>query len=158
MDAYRAMASAAKEDLTAPEYLAAIWARKALPYDLLDDPMFRQQFNPCIPPGFNRKKLSEEMHTLAGKVNERVYKKLGKCFATIGVDGWTNTRHHKMYNIVLVAQGEAYFIDSVETGGNFAERIFRVVKDAKVQLEARGIIVVAVVGDNHAPLQNALNR
>ena len=68
LSAYAVMANAAKEELSGPEYVAAIWARKALAYELLDDPMFRQQFGPCIPPGFNRKKLSEEMHLLVLRV------------------------------------------------------------------------------------------
>ena len=39
----------AKDDLSAREFIAAIWARKALPFSLLDDEMFRAQFGVCIP-------------------------------------------------------------------------------------------------------------
>lgn len=45
----RNMASAAKEDLTAKQYICSIWARNAWAYQTIDDPMFRQQFGPCIP-------------------------------------------------------------------------------------------------------------
>lgn len=93
-----------------------MWARNNLSYDLIDDPMFRHQFGVCVPVGFDRKKLSDEMHSLADKINTKMFEKVGKCMATLGVDGWTNTRHHKMYNIILVYGGEAYFVDSVETG------------------------------------------
>ena len=115
ISAYRTMATTAKEQLSTPQYLCALWARNNLSYDLIDDPMFRHQFGVCIPIGFNRMKLSEEMHSLAELINKRILAKVGKCMATIAVDGWTNTRHHKMYNIVLIYAGEAYFIDSVET-------------------------------------------
>ena len=92
------MANVAKEKLSSKEYIAAIWARKALAYDLLDDAMFRQQFGASIPPGFGREAQSEEMKLLAA------------------------------------------------------------VKAAKQRIEAFGITVAAIVGDNHQGVQNALGR
>ena len=59
------MATSAKVDLSASEYIAAIWARNALSYDLIEDPMFRHQFGVCIPVGFDRQKLSQEMLNLS---------------------------------------------------------------------------------------------
>ena len=70
ISAYRAMATTAKEQLSTPQYLCALWARNNLSYDLIDDPMFRHQFGVCIPIGFNRMKLSEEMHSLAELINK----------------------------------------------------------------------------------------
>ena len=72
ISAYRAMATTAKEQLSTPQYLCALWARNNLSYDLIDDPMFRHQFGVCIPIGFNRMKLSEEMHSLHSDVRSHL--------------------------------------------------------------------------------------
>ena len=128
------MARTSKEELSSREYIASIWARNHLAYDLIDDPMFRQQFGPNIPPSFDRRQHSDEMKSLATKITSRMFQKLGKCVATLGVDGWTNTRHHKMYNVVLTHDGRAYFLDSVETRGNSGDEIYTVVHAAKHKL------------------------
>ena len=64
----------------------------------------------------------------------------------------------QMYNLVALAGGEAYFIDSVQTGSNVADAITPVVQAAKEKLEKEDILVVALVGDNHSGVQNALTR
>ena len=114
MNAYRSMASAAKEELSSKEYICAIWARNALPFRLLHDALFRQQFGISIPPQFDRKALSMEMHNLADKIWQKVCSKINKEVITIGVDGWTNVRREKMYNIMALTKDQAYFVDSVD--------------------------------------------
>lgn len=104
----RAAAVSAKVDLSAKEYICAIWARKALSYDLIEDAMFRTHFGPCIPLGFGRQELrfvhtfasmfcavlnSTEMKLLAKKIDALVLQKVGNAVGTLGVDGWTNVRH-----------------------------------------------------------------
>ena len=74
--ACRAMAVDAKQDLSAEEYICALWARRGLAYDLIDDPMFKAQFGSAIPLGFDRKKLSGVMQSLAKKLNADPEKKL----------------------------------------------------------------------------------
>lgn len=63
-----------------------------------------------------------------------------------------------MYNVVLLWKGEAHFIDSVELGANCGELIFQCVAAAKKTLEAKGIMILGVVGDNASGVQNALAR
>ena len=113
---------------------------------------------PCIPLGFDRKRLSDTMHSLAQKVEQRMLQKIGKGVVTLGVDGWTNTRRQKMYNVVLVSNNIAYFVDSMETTSNSADQIYGVVKEVKSRLETAGVIIGGVVGDNHSGVQSALNR
>ena len=51
MNAFRSTAVTAKAELSPQEYIAATWARNGLAYDLLDEPLFRQQFGVCVPSG-----------------------------------------------------------------------------------------------------------
>ena len=70
-----------------------MWARRALAYDLVDDPMFREQFGIGVPKGFDSHKLSEEMKLLANKMHEKMYQRIGQGTVTMALDGWTNLRH-----------------------------------------------------------------
>ena len=81
------MVSQAKADLSPREYCCALWATAALPFDLIENPMFRAQFGPCIPVGLGRQELSSEMKLLALKINELVLTKIGKGVVTIGING-----------------------------------------------------------------------
>ena len=108
------MVSKSQAELSPGEYCCALWATAALPFDLIENPMFRAQFGPCIPVGLGRQELSSEMKILALKINELALKKIGKGVVTIGIDGWTNCRHHKMLNVTLIHNGEAHFLNSVE--------------------------------------------
>ena len=76
-----------------------LWAVKGLAYDLIDDPLFRAIFAPCIPANMTRNTLREEMKTLGAKVLGDVFAKLKGAQITLGVDGWTNIRHR--YQIVI---------------------------------------------------------
>ena len=70
-----------------------IWASRALPYNLVDDPLFAMQFGTNIPPGLSRSTLKIEMVNLSQKVMEMIFKKVGSGPVCLGVDGWSNTRH-----------------------------------------------------------------
>jgi hypothetical protein len=76
INAFAVMADKAKAELSASEFIAAIWARNALPYQLVDDPMFRKQFGVAMPCGFDRHKLSTEMQNLATEIDERILQKV----------------------------------------------------------------------------------
>ena len=89
----RNVAAGAKMTLSARELCCAIWATNALSYRLIEDPFFRAQFGPSIPLGLGRQELSEEMKTLAAKVDAQMFAQIGKGMGTLAVDGWTNARH-----------------------------------------------------------------
>jgi len=63
-----------------------------------------------------------------------------------------------MYNLVIVHKGQAYFWASVETASTAADAILPMLKNAKQDLENRGIFVAALVGDNYSGVQGALQR
>jgi hypothetical protein len=79
--------------LSSTERICMIWASRALPYSLVDDPLFKMQFGTNIPPGLSRSNLKMEMLGFAQKVTEMIFKKVGSGPVCLGVDGWTNTRH-----------------------------------------------------------------
>lgn len=64
----------------------------------------------------------------------------------------------KVYNIIMIHEGEAHFVNSVEMSSNSGEHILEILKEQKEMLELRGMVVVAVVGDNASGVQNALAR
>ena len=51
----------ARARINGREMRCALWATLALLFDLTEDPKFKLQFGPGMPPGLNRKALSEEM-------------------------------------------------------------------------------------------------
>lgn len=53
-----------------------IWAKNGLPYQLVDEPMYKQFFGTLYPTGLNRKTLSVEMQKLALKIDLAVASKL----------------------------------------------------------------------------------
>lgn len=91
--AKRATADVAICQLTAKEMCCTLWATRALPFDLIDDPLFRAQFGVQVPIGLNRNTFGAEMKEFAHKVNTQIFKSMKGCMVTLGVDGWTNSRH-----------------------------------------------------------------
>ena len=89
----RVLVEREKEDLSPQEFICAIWALRALLYDLVEDPMFKHHFGLGIPKGFVRHELSTTMKTFAVRINETMYKRMGGEVVTLGIDGWTNFRH-----------------------------------------------------------------
>ena len=87
------LADEASSVLSSKEMCCVIWATHALPYHLIEDPLFKSQFAPCIPVGLGRHGLHDEMKLLSEKVMGAILAKIGKSPVTLGVDGWTNTRH-----------------------------------------------------------------
>ena len=73
------------------------WATKSLPFDLIDDPVFRAQFGAGIPIGLNRNSFQAEMLALGDKVNKHILARMKGGAVTLGVDGWTNTRHRFVF-------------------------------------------------------------
>ena len=89
----RNIAESAKAGLTPRELCCVLWATKGLSFELVDDPIFRAQFGSGVPPGLNAHTLSSEMKELGQKVQREIYARLQGEAVTVGVDGWTNTRH-----------------------------------------------------------------
>ena len=92
----RQLAESSNGALSAKEKCCVLWATRSLPFDMIDDPVFRSQFGYGVPLGLNRNTLPTEMGLLATKVEEAILQKLkGEC-VTLGLDGWTNTRHRSL--------------------------------------------------------------
>ena len=173
----RSIAESAKTQLTAKEICCTLWATRALSFDLIDDSLFRAQFGPMTPAGLTRHSLAEEMTKLAEKVRGQILESMKGCTVTLGLDGWTNTRHRyswpcpllkqkhslklncrKIVNAIIVHSGAAHFLSSVEVSSNSGEQYYQVASEVKKMLEEKGIVVAAIVGDNASAVQNALER
>ena len=63
-----------------------------------------------------------------------------------------------MVNVVLIAEGRAFFMRSFEVASNSGEQYYQVVKEVKALAESKGLHVVACVGDNASGVQNGLAR
>ena len=87
------LAEEVKGSLTPKELCCVLWATKGLAFNLIDDPVFRAIFGPCIPSNVHRHSLNDEMKALGEKVLDGVWEKLKGRQVTLGVDGWTNARH-----------------------------------------------------------------
>ena len=83
------------------------------------------------------------------------------------VDGLTNVRHHTRFKVFVGTQvcltffsrqEAVYFLHSVGVLENSGDILYEATKKAKEEVETNGGIVVAVVGDNHSAVQNALQR
>lgn len=148
------MASQAAQDLNTREYLALVWAKNALPYQLIEDPLFDHAFSTNIPKGFTRHELSKTMLQLSDKITRKIEEKLGRSVVTMAVDGMKNVVQQKMVNICVICKGEAYYIDSCEVYENSGDLLFDALMKGKKQLEDMGLLVVAIVGDNHAGLSS----
>jgi hypothetical protein len=75
------------------------------------------------------------------------------------MDGWTNVRHDKVNNIVILCDGVAYYWSSVTNilEKNTAEWIANSVRPKVQEIVDHGIEVVALVADNEAVNQATYN-
>jgi hypothetical protein len=68
---------------------------------------------------------------------------------TVGIDGWTNVRHEKVVNLVPVANGVAYYWDSlILKKRSTAKAQTKPVGDGLKNIMDQGVIVVGLVTDN----------
>ena len=107
MFARKRLAEELKQALTMREMCCVLWATKGLAYGLTEDPLFKAIFGAVIPPNFNPHALSTDMVALGKEIHQEVIDKLKGAQVTIGVDGWTNTRHR--YGVVYLPQTSCFF-------------------------------------------------
>jgi hypothetical protein len=150
-------AAARKEQLTKAELNAVLWARGGLSFRTLDDPLFRELYGSCIPVGLTRKTMSQEVVKVAEKWRGELAAVLRGKLVTIGLDGWTNTRHKKMVNFVILNRQEAWFWQSRKVVHEDAVTLARELTSCFDDLTERGIKVIGVVADNASAMQNALS-
>lgn len=139
--------------------IARCFASCSLPHHLADHPDFlammaafraadtrfpcRQRIAPLV---------SSERDALYADLVQRLRDQSRKCPVTLAFDGWTNVRHMKVINVVLLCKGVAYYWSSrvSQDGRGEAAVVAAQLSDDLNSLAAVGIIVSAVTGDNEA--------
>jgi hypothetical protein len=96
---------------------AECFAVHNIPFSLIASPSFHKALNSyrqtaALPP--TRRELSSQVFDNVREMKPEVLNRLRACpGVTVGMDGWTNVRHQKVINLVPVANGVAYYWDSV---------------------------------------------
>ena len=96
---------------------AECFAVHNVPFSLIASPLFHKALNAYrqttdVPP--TRRELAAQMFDNVKEMKPEVIHRLRACSGvTVGMDGWTNVRHQKVINLVPVANGVAYYWDSV---------------------------------------------
>jgi hypothetical protein len=101
----------------------------------------------------SRHQLRRDIHAQAQSMKETVVGRLrGTTPVTVGLDGWTNTNHNKVINIVPIVDGVSYYWCSIVNvlNRNTAEWQREPVLKAFNSLIEHNILVVAMVVDNEA--------
>ena len=78
---------------------------------------------------------------------------------SLAFDGWTNTRHHKVTNILCLCGGQAYYWRSIVNryDKNTAEWLLNRISDAINELLHSGIRIAALIADNEAVTASCIN-
>lgn len=127
----------------------------SLPHWLLDSESFRDLLTlyrqgSIMPP--TTKQLRSHIQEYATTLRTDLLDRLRNRIATICVDGWTNVRHDKVNNIVILCDGTAYYWSSVTNTleQNTAEWIADHIRPKIQELLDGDVEVVAFVADNEA--------
>jgi hypothetical protein len=137
--------------------LAEAFAFHSIPHHIIDSPVFREAletFRTGTAPLPNRRQLKEEQDAVAQRLRSDLLDRLRRWCAfsplTVGIDGWTNTRHDKVTNVVLLCGGIAYYwcsiVNSVEQ--STATWMHDPLTKVLTGLREEGLMFAAIVSDN----------
>jgi len=136
-----------------------LFAKHALPHRLADSKEMKAYTDaarkaPRAPP--SRWEVRQDQHVYAAELREEVVDRLRQYSVTypisIAIDGWTNTRHHKVTNLLCLCGGQAYYWRSIVNRyeKNSAAWLLTPIAAAIKELMDRGIRISALVADNEA--------
>jgi hypothetical protein len=95
-----------------------------------------------------RQQIQQYAQTLQTDLLNRLKNRI----ATVCVDGWTNVRHDKVNNIVIICDGIAYYWCSITNSfeKNTAEWLAELIRPKLQEIMDQGVEVLALVADNEA--------
>ena len=148
------------------EIIARTFARHSLSHRLLEQADVQQMFalfrdSHCLLP--NRRQLVESQGALASKLRATVIQRLRQHAHTtplsVAIDGWTNVRHHKVTNVVVLCNSQAFYWGSIvnRQNSNTAEWLKEPLLEVMTGISNLGVPIVALVADNEA-VNKALHR
>ena len=148
--------------ISAARQMALCFATNRIAYNVADNPTFRafcdavRLSNSALP---SRRALKEETSALADDMRKQVLTRLVNSKSPVGVllDGWTNVRHTKVTNIVLISSGIAYYWCSIANPyeKNTAAWMHAALLPKLQELLSCGVRFAAFIADNEA-VNNAL--
>lgn len=111
-----------------------------------DDPWFKQAYGRPI----GRKEISKEIIHIQNSLLSEIQVKLCGATIAIALDGWTNSRHSKMINYLIIHNGRAIFWRSIPSRfGKSAPVMFYLTKKAVLEMErVLKVVVMSLVADN----------
>jgi hypothetical protein len=148
----------ANNPLVAP-LAAKLWAKYGLPHRLADtkemkDLLLAFRAATCSPP--SKHVIRAAQTELATELRASVLAKLKSYSVSspicIAIDGWTNTRSHKVTNVLCMCGGQAYYWCSIVNryDKNTADWLLTPISTAINTLKDIGIRITALVADNEA--------
>jgi hypothetical protein len=151
------VAAAAFDDERALASIASLFARHSLPYQLVEAEAFRKLLTDvgwasdvAFPA---RASVRAMIAAQANDMRSRVVAQLRLGPITVAADGWTNVRHEKVTNIILIVNGVAFYWCSIvnTTERNTADWLFTRFKPVLDSLiDEHRCRVVGLVLDNES--------
>jgi hypothetical protein len=146
----------ANNPLVAP-LAAKLWAKYGLPHRLADAKEMKElllafRAATCPPPSKHIVRAAQT--ALAADLRGSVLAKLKSYSISspicIAIDGWTNTRSHKVTNVLCLCGGQAYYWCSIVNryDKNTADWLLTPISTAINTLKDMGIRITALVADN----------
>lgn len=119
---------------------------QGLSFMVADDPWFKQAYGRPI----GRKEISKEIIHIQNSLLSEIQVKLCGATIAIALDGWTNSRHSKMINYLIIHNGRAIFWRSIPSRfGKSAPVMFYLTKKAVLEMErVLKVVVMSLVADN----------
>jgi hypothetical protein len=138
---------------------ARLYAKHALPHRLADSKEMDEflqaiRHSTCNPPHRAAVKVAQTL--LASALRSEVITKLKQYSVTspisVAIDGWTNTRHDKVTNLLCLCGGQAYYWCSIVNryDQNTAAWLLKPISAAIAELMKHDIRIAALVADNEA--------
>jgi hypothetical protein len=139
--------------------MAKAFAVNGIAHQVADNLEFRQfllAFRSATLAPLDRRALKNSQTDLAAAMKATVIAKLQSysksCPISVAVDGWTNTRHHKVTNILCLCGDNAYYWCSIVNryDSNTADWLSKPIGDTIADINNHGIRITALVADNEA--------
>jgi hypothetical protein len=134
---------------------ALFLATHSLPHYLVESESFLNLLTlyrqaTILPP--TRKQIRDSVDVYADKLRHELLAVLKNNIVTVCVDGWTNVRHDKVNNIVILCKGVAYYWGSITNTleKNTSTWIAEHLHPKFDEMIQQGIEIVAFVADNEA--------
>lgn len=132
-------------------------SRHVLPLEWVEDPIVRKTFNISL----CAETVRSEIFTLYERELEKVKQKIGGSTVSIALDGWKNTTtgvKHLSFYIIPVHAKKPYFWKSFPDAAGTADEIKKFIEIVIGEMTEIGCKVGAIIGDNAAALQKAIEK